>query len=107
MPHKVGAATRELDLNEVQAKTQASSWPGEEQCFLPMQESAVRSWERKHPGSVGWLQEDTLCVPAELCCPGGTWLQQEILQGLEVRKSVEEDEGLLFHAGFCTLGRIR
>lgn len=48
---------------------QASSWPGEEQCFLPMQEPAVRSWERKHPGSANSLHEYTLfCLQsAELC----------------------------------------
>lgn len=30
-------------------------------------------------------------------------LQPEMLQGLEERKGVEEDQGLLCHAGFCTL----
>lgn len=67
LPHKAGATAREHDLNELQAKMQDSSWPGENAGFLPVQEPALRPRERKHPGSVS-SRIIHLLAPAELCC---------------------------------------
>lgn len=74
-----------------------------------MQEPTVRSWERvslQEYITISSLQEYT---PFAICrvvlsIPGRTTrLQQEVLQGLEEREGVEEERGLLCHAGFCAL----
>lgn len=83
---------------------QDSSWPGENAGFLPVPEQ----WDPGRGSTQARLAPFRIInflAPAELRCLSPVELlsySRKPYQGVG-SKGVEEDQGLLCHAGFCTL----